>query len=273
MVVAPRRLIGIASLLALGLAAQPPHAGAGPRRGEKLDDARKVDPDDAQAQEAAKYYQFGNQFLNQALLSQAEESLRRALSLQPVYPEASYLLAAVLYGENDFRGAIAEADKAVQQNPFLTEAHGLMGNAYAKMGDSERAIKEFEIVKADVSFPTPEVADFNIGRIFWEKQACGEAVIHFRKALDVNPGWGRAWYMLGDCQEQLGQMDLARSSYEKSLHLQPNDVPSMYRLGYTCFQAHDWACARQQFQKVRELSPGSDMGLGAREYLKQMDFR
>ena len=140
------------------------------------------------------------------------------------------------------------------------------------MGDYDRALKEFEIVKGDISFPTPEVAHFNIGKIFWERQSCGEAVIHFRKALEINPSFWRAWYLLGDCEEQLGQLALAKESYQKALAIEPNEVAPMYRLGYVCFQAKDWACARQQFAQVRTLAPASDMATGAREYLRQMDF-
>lgn len=264
----PILLAGLACLA--GIVA--PSSAAG-RRGDKLEDARKQSPEEAQNQEAAKHFQFGNQYFQQGLLRQAEDSLRRALAVQPVYPEASYLLGLVLYQVNDFRGAIAEAEKALHENPFLTEAHNVIGMAYGKMGDSDRALREFEIVKGDVSYPTPEVAHFNIGKVLWEKQACGEAVIHFRRALDVNPNFWRAWYLLGDCQEQIGQMDLARQSYEKALSFQPNEVAVMYRLGYICFESRDRACARQWFMKVRELSPGSEMGGGAREYLRQMDFR
>lgn len=262
----------LASLACVVLMGAVPLSSAA-KKGQTLEEPRKVSQEEVQNQEAAKHYQFANQFMSQGLLKQANDSLDRALSLQPVYPEASYLKGAVLIQLNDFQGAIAHLENALAANPFLTEAHNLMGTAYAKMGDLDHALKEFEAVKGDISFPTPEVPEFNIGMVFWEKHACGEAIVHFRKALDINPEFWRGWYLLGDCQEQMGQRDLARESYLKAVSGLPDDVNVRYRLAIVCFQSRDWACARENFTKVRDTSPGSDLATGAREYLRQMDFR
>ena len=269
----PARIPALVSLALVSLALCLAAPALAAPKSQKLEEQNRPSQEEMQNQEALKYYQFGNQYFQQGLLRQAEEALRKALQLQPAYPDASYLLGLVLIELNDYRGAIAEAQKALQQNPFLTEAHNLMGLALAKMGNTDAAIKEFEAVKADVSFPTPEVAHFNIGKVFWEKQSCGEAVVHFRRALEINNQFWRAWYLLGDCQEQLGQLGLAKTSYEKALAIEPNEVAPMYRLGYVCFQERDMACARKCFTSVRDLAPSTDMAAGAREYLRQMEFR
>lgn len=258
-------------ILVVALAIAGP--GLAAPRGETIKGGNKPSAEATQNTEAQKYYQFGNQYFQQGMLRQAEEALRKALAVQPTYPDASYLLGLVLIEVNDYRGAIAEAEKALAENPFLTEAHNLMGLALARMGNFDAALKEFEAVKADVSFPTPEVAHFNIGKVFWEKQACGEALVHFRRALEINPQFWRAWYLLGDCQEQLGQIDLSRASYEKALAIEPHEIAPQYRLGYVCFQGRDFACARKYFTSVRDLAPTTDMAAGAREYLRQMEFR
>ena len=265
--------LALAALLAI--VASAPSAGAA-RRSEKLAEqerAPKPDTDEATTQEAFKYFQFGNQFFQQGLVQKAQENFRHALQIQPAYPEASYMLGLVLYELNDFRGAVAAGDAALTQNPFLTEAHNLMGMAKAKMGDFDGALKEFEAVKADVSFPTPEVAHFNIGKVFWERQACGDAVIHFRRAIEINAQFWRGWYLMGDCQEQLGQTEQARQSYLKALEIQPNEKGPLYRLGFLCFSEGNSACARQYLDKVRELYPSSQEAAGAREYLRQLNFK
>lgn len=239
----------------------------------RLEQTRAIDPEEMAATEAMTHLRFANQFFQQGMTQQARAEVEKALSIQPVFPEANYLQGLILLDLNDFHGASAAADRALAQNPFLTEAHNLKGFAYARMGDLDGALREFEIVKADASFPTPEVAHFNIGKIFWERQACGEAVLHFRRALEINPRWWRAWYLLGDCQEMIGQRDQARQSYTKALELSPSETGPAYRLGFTCFQLGDFACARSWFTKVLELAPSSEEAAGAREYLRQMNFR
>jgi tetratricopeptide (TPR) repeat protein len=268
------RRLAIAAAAVLSLAASAPRASAARRSaGPKVDEPRKVDPAESAGQEASKHYQFGNQYFQQGLLRQADTELRKAMAIQPAYPDAAYLLGLVSLELNDFRGALALGERALADNPFLTEAHNLMGLAHARMGNLDLALQEFEAVKGDVSFPTPEIAHFNIGKVFWEREAWGDAVIHFRRALEINPDFWRAWALMGDCQEMLGQTPQARASYEKVLQQAPNEVKTMYRLGFLCFQDHDFACARQWFDKVRELSPSSEEAAGAREYIRQMNFR
>lgn len=266
---ARRRDASRAQLESQGRERAPRKAG----KDTRLEQTRAIDPEEIAATEAMTHLRFANQFFQQGMTQQARAEVEKALSIQPVFPEAHYLHGLILLDLNDYHGASAAADRALAQNPFLTEAHNLKGFAFARMGDLDGALREFEIVKADASFPTPEVAHFNIGKIFWERQACGEAVLHFRRALEINPQWWRAWYLLGDCQEMLGQREQARQSYVKALEISPSETGPSYRLAFTCFQLGDFACARSWFTKVLELAPSSEEAAGAREYLRQMNFR
>ncbi len=273
-----RRLLAHSALVLLftGLVAAP--IAAADRRSRnvretRLSETRTIDPEEMRATEAMTHLRFANQFFQQGMTAQARAEVEKALAMQPSFPEASYLYGLILLDLKDYRGALTQADISLTNNPFLTEAHNLKGLALAAMGNLDGALREFEIVKADVSFPTPEVAHFNIGKVFWEKQACGEAVLHFRRAVEINPQFWRAWYLLGDCQEMLGQREAARNSYSKSLEISPLESGPAYRLGFTCFQMGDFPCARSWFTRVLELAPSSDMAAGAREYLRQMNFR
>ena len=225
------------------------------------------------SQEAYKFYQFGNQFYAQGLLQKAEESFQRALRIQPTYPEAKYMLALVHLHLNQHSAALREASEALAENPFFTECYNVRGMVHARLGNYDLALAEFQAVLGDINFPTPEVAHFNIGKVFWEQQACGDAVIHFRRALEVNPTMGKAWRLLGDCQDQMGHLGPARESYEKAIELMKDDVRPMYRLGLLCFQQGDFVCARLWFDKVRTVAPASPEAGGAREYIRQMEFR
>jgi tetratricopeptide (TPR) repeat protein len=261
------------AVLVLGESADP--ARSEPRRKKSPPDPTGLTDSLADpSQDAYRFFQFGNQYFQQGLLRQAQESFERALSSQPAYAEAKYMLAIVAMELNDPARAMRYANEALAENPFFTECHNVLGMVHARLGQYDRALAEFQAVLGDINFPTPEVAHFNIGKVFWEQQACGDAVIHFRRALEVNPQLSRAWHLLGDCQEQLGQVIQAKESYLRAVELGGDaDVTPMFRLGYVCFQAGDFACARQWFDKVRTLQPASDMAGAAREYVRQMDFR
>ena len=79
--------------------------------------------------------------------------------------------------------------------------------------------------------------------------------------------------MLGDCREQLGQAGPAREALEKAVQFLPDNPSVHYRLGYVCFVLQDYACARQHFDWVRLNAPSSELAAGAREFIRQIDFR
>jgi tetratricopeptide (TPR) repeat protein len=268
-----RRALILAGVLAVGLAglvATPSDVAA---RKRKSAQGGGGSADDANLTEAHKHYSFGYTFFQQGLLNKAKESLEQSLKWQPDYPEALYVLGMVNLELNDYQEAIALFQRCLDSNPYFTEAHNLLGLTYAKMGDHQAALRQFDAVKADINFPTPEVAHYNIGKVFSETENCGEAVLHFRRALEINASFGKAWFMLGDCQEQLGQVELARSSLEKAVEHLEGDPSAHYRLGYVCFLLKDFACARQNFDFVRVNYPSSPLSEGAREFIRQIDFR
>lgn len=244
-------------------------AEAGKRQSELRDGGKE----DQRIAEAHKHYSFGYTFFQQGLLNKAKESLAESLRWQPDYPEALYVLGMVHLELNDYSEAIALFKRCIDSNPFFTEAHNLLGLTHARMGNYEEALREFDAVKADVNFPTPEVAHYNIGLVFTETENCGEAILHFRRALELNPRFGKAWFVLGDCQEQLGHVERARESLEKAVEYLPDDPSVRYRLGFVCFKQKDFACARQHFDFIRVNYPSSPLAQGARDLIRQIDFR
>lgn len=260
----------LALVLGLGAPAAAPGAPED-RRSRRV--AKAAEDDGANAQEAYKNFQYGVQFYGQGLLRQAEESFRKALATQPSYPEANYMLALVYRELKDYPAALWELGEALRIHPLFTECHNVIGLIHAEMGRYDEALKEFQVVASDVSFPTPEVAHFNIGKVFWEKKECGEAVLHFRKALELNPQFGRAWYLMGDCQETMSQRAQAKDSYLKAIELLGDEPGPMYRLGFLCFQDGDLPCAQRWFDRVLTLAPASESAAAAREYMRQMNFR
>ena len=270
-----RRVLATAVAATLGLTVlagvQPVEAKRKKSGGkEQLRDDPK---EDARVAEAHKHYSFGYTFFAQGMLKKAKDSLEESLRLQPDYSEALYVLGMVHLELNDHPQAIALFQRCLDANPWFTEAHNLLGMTHARLGDYQAALREFDAVKADINFPTPEIAHFNIGKIFAETDNCGEAILHFRRAIEINARFGKAHFLLGDCREQLGQMDFARESLQRAVDLMPEDPSVRYRLGYVCFASKDFACARQHFDFVRLNYPSSPLAQGAREFIRQVDFR
>ena len=77
--------------------------------------------------------------------AQAETLLERALQLDPKLADADVQLGIIYFARKNFETAIAAFQKAIAIDPKLEEAHYRLAQAYARIGEKQKAQKEFEI--------------------------------------------------------------------------------------------------------------------------------
>ena len=70
----------------------------------------------------------------------AEESLTRAVRLDPAYAEAQFNLGVLRYGRGQHRDAIARFERTLALDPGFTDAHLNLGSTHAALGEFEAAI-------------------------------------------------------------------------------------------------------------------------------------
>jgi tetratricopeptide (TPR) repeat protein len=92
------------------------------------------------------YYRLGDAYIQKAresgditYFTLAEESLRKALALDPRDGAAARHLAFTLYSRHDFAGALAEAQRAIALRPTDGYAYGILGDAYQEVGRYDEA--------------------------------------------------------------------------------------------------------------------------------------
>jgi tetratricopeptide (TPR) repeat protein len=77
--------------------------------------------------------------------AKAESLLEMALQLNPKLAEAHMQLGIIHSTRKNFEPAIAAFQKAIAMDPKLEEAHYRLAQAYAQVGEKQKAQKEFEI--------------------------------------------------------------------------------------------------------------------------------
>jgi len=103
-------------------------------------------------------------------------SLNDARKANQAYKNGNYQEAAELY-----RSAIAD-------DPENAKLHFNLGNALAKMGNTEEAETAFSRYKSLVENPVDEsLADYNTGKMLTDLEQYDEALNYFREALRNNP--------------------------------------------------------------------------------------
>jgi tetratricopeptide (TPR) repeat protein len=264
------RTISLAGLLTLGLVLL---AAAEPAEAKRKSKNEK--PAISQRQNAQKQFEEGLLFYNEGQLKRALERFKEAVQLEPGSPESHYMLGVTYFHLTNLEKAEGSLKEALEVNPFFTDAHNVLGAVYDQQGKVDKAIAEWNIVLSDQNFPQPWNPTFNIGRALGSRESWEEAVVYFKRTVDLNPRWFRAWYHLGLAHEEMGNLQEGKESYEKALDLIEDDNPFLYlvqfRTGLTCYKLGYNVAAEEYFRKVDKSRPDTPEGRKAAEFLDMLE--
>jgi len=84
---------------------------------------------------------------SQAYLDQVESELKKAVELDPSFPDAHLQLANLYSQRRQYAQAVPEYRQALELSPNIPDAHFRLGQAYVHLGEKELAEKEFQVHK------------------------------------------------------------------------------------------------------------------------------
>jgi tetratricopeptide (TPR) repeat protein len=95
----------------------------------------------------------------------------------------------------------------------------------------------------------------NLGVVLLQKGQVDEAIIHYQKALEINPHYADAHFNLGAILFQNGQVDAAAIHFKEALEINPDDVDAQNNLGLALLQKGQVDEAIDHFKKALEINP------------------
>jgi tetratricopeptide (TPR) repeat protein len=84
---------------------------------------------------------------SQAYLDRVESLLRKAIAIDPSFPEAHLQLGNLYSQRHLYAEAVPEYQEALRLSPYVPDAHFRLGQAYAHLGKKDLAEKEFQLHK------------------------------------------------------------------------------------------------------------------------------
>ncbi len=103
----------------------------------------------------------------------------------------------------------------------------------------------------------PDYADaytnMAVVEISWERY--NDAKPHLAKALELLPGDPRALYYRALVERNAGQVQEAIDDLQAMLAKYPLSKDGLRELGFSYYQAHDYAKAREQYEKLQSIDP------------------
>jgi Tetratricopeptide repeat len=132
--------------------------------------------------------------------------------------EAAFLQHLYRGGELLQSGQVKEArdhlERAYQMRPGDEKAKNLLGLAYFKLGEFERAAEVYEaLVQENGADPTLRV---NLGLVYLKSNQLARAVREFERAVELQPGHLKAHNYLGLALAQAGEYGRAREHFVKA---------------------------------------------------------
>jgi TolB-like protein/Tfp pilus assembly protein PilF len=155
----------------------------------------------------------------------AKAAAEKALQLNESLAEAHTSMGQILcYFEIDPSSGAREFERAVELNPNYPTAHQWYGSsALASLGRFDEAIAQLK--KAIELDPLSLVINSDLGNTYYRARRYDDAIAQLRKTIDLDPGFYYAHWNLGSALAAKGSIDRAIEEYQKAREL--NDDPSM----------------------------------------------
>ena len=201
-------------------------------------------------------------------LGKAFQYFEQAVKLDPQYARAWSALAWVLiarteaaYGpsfEEGYRMARAAAERAMELDPTLAEAHAAIGRI-KRTYDWDWAGADASFQKALVLEPQNSTVLLGASSLAASLGRFDEAVALNRRAVEVDPLSVVAHVSMGVHAYYANQLDLATDAYQKALAISPDDPEAHYLLGLVYLARSQSQRALAEFERDQR---GSEKSVG-----------
>jgi predicted Zn-dependent protease len=192
---------------------------------QRYDDARHAfaaqygfEPDSAQA-----YLLAARMFFRQEFLPAAEESVRKALQLNPNLPLAHQLAGEMYLARNNTAAAIAEFEKERQLNPLNATLYDRLGDAYIRSEQYDRA--QHALNRAVLLEPNSTAPYILLGKVLLAQQNPLMAGMYLERALRMDPNNYITHSLLAQAYRTQGRKEDAAREFQKASQLQSANVP------------------------------------------------
>ena len=183
--------------------------------------------------------------------AKARQAAEKAVALDPALAEAHASLGAIFQMFDwDYPRAEGEFRRAIELNPTYPNAHMWYSELLYNIGRYDDSIAE--IRKAVELAPFNPVVRYMLGSSLWFAGHLSEAEREFDKLLELDPNFGLVHHGLAEVYVSQGKLDQAVSEMEKAVQFYPES--SYYRgiLGYTLAKAGRTAEARKILAELTE---------------------
>jgi tetratricopeptide (TPR) repeat protein len=187
----------------------------------------------------------------------ASDLFSRYLEKVPTDPAGLAYFARFLIDQGQYQQADELSEAAVSQDVSNPAALAVRGQILTMKRQLEQG--EELLIKSCELDPDNAESQFQLGALYDRTKRPGEAVKHFQKVVDLDPGYASAWDYLALNLEPLGEVDRADAAYRRGLEVnhegQHFDAFLDYNYGRFLVKRNHLAESKLHLDRAVELVP------------------
>ena len=163
--------------------------------------------------------------LRREYLPVAEQSVRKALELDPSLPLANLLLGEIDLAQAKLPAAISDFEKERTLNPLYPGLYDRLGDAYIRAGDLDKA--QHSLDRAIILEPNSTGPFILLGKVLLKQKNPAMATMYLQHALLMDPGNYMAHTLLGQAYRAAGRTEDASREFQTAEKIQAANVPKL----------------------------------------------
>ena len=179
--------------------------------------------------------------------------LKEVLKLEPKNIEANYKLGRLLLARDQVDDSIAILERAKSESPASIVFLPLLGDAYLKKGNVEKAEENYLLALATQK-DNPD-AMLGLAKVSQKRGDARAALDYLAKARELAGNTPELRYKVGVAALALGAFDDAQTDLEQAVKLKPDDPLYLIALGAAWLKKSDLIVAEQIFRRALQLQP------------------
>ena len=156
--------------------------------------------------------------------------------------------------------------KAIKINSSYFDPIYNLGDSYLKKRHHDEALKYF--IKASELQPKNFIVHFRIGYLFMQKQNWDKALSYFNKSMDLNNKFPNTFFNMAIILNLLNKKKESIQFFKSYIELQPNNIEAYYSLGICYREIGDIQMAEKTFLKALKMNPDYPYLKGQLQFMK-----
>ena len=201
------------------------------------------------------YAALSEVYMYDGKMQRSLDALKRAVELAPKESRYSVMMARLYLTMSDYKQTFNALREGLSKDPNNAEAFFISGLAHEEMGDTLKAIENYQLAVARKQDYYDALMELGILYSIQENKL---AIDYLRNAATLKPNSPEPLYVLGMFYQENGEPDKALSVYEEILIINPDYFLAHYNKGYVLLVLkEDYPQAIESFSRAIEIGNDS----------------